>query len=73
MVPFGLVPGSRVYSCFVPKSRRRKPKKAAGRAHRRGDPRLASGDALAAARFEDAKNRLAHMLAGGCRVSRWCR
>ncbi len=54
--PFRADPGLQVYSCCVPKSRGRKPKKAAGRTHRRGDPRLASRDALAAARFEDAKN-----------------
>lgn len=49
----------------MPKSRKRKPKKATPRAHRPGDPRLASLSPLAAARYENAKNLLASMLAGG--------
>jgi hypothetical protein len=49
---------------LMPKSRGRKTTKAAPRPRRPGDPRLASLDALAVARYENARNLLANMLAG---------
>lgn len=49
----------------MPNSRGRKSKKAGSGSRRSGDPRLASVDALAAARYENAKKLLVNMLAGG--------
>jgi hypothetical protein len=50
---------------LMPNSRRRKIRKAGPGSRRSGDPRLASLDALAAARYDNAKNLLVGMLAGG--------